>query len=101
MSRQDDFALLNDNGWIIECESPFEIRHSDGSFASGQGARAVLDELKYDFEAFSEEEMGEAFRAGRERGVYIASVIVGRPINGEYPLFDEFIKKLKQKRLEE
>lgn len=34
------------DGWVIECESPLEIRHTDGSFATGQAARLVLDGLK-------------------------------------------------------
>tara|TARA_R110001606_G_scaffold379561_1_gene539665 strand:+ start:962 stop:1135 length:174 start_codon:yes stop_codon:yes gene_type:complete len=38
--------ILEDNGWIIECESPFEIRHEDGSFATGQAANIVLYFLK-------------------------------------------------------
>ena len=37
--------ILEDNGWIIECESPFEIRHEDGSFATGQASNIVLDYL--------------------------------------------------------
>ena len=36
--------ILEDNGWIIECESPFEIRHEDGS--TGQAANIVLYFLK-------------------------------------------------------
>lgn len=34
--------LLQRNGWTIECESPFEIRHSDGSFATGQAANIIM-----------------------------------------------------------
>jgi NurA-like 5'-3' nuclease len=41
-----DKKILESNGWVIECESPFEIRHEDGSFASGQGALSVLYTLK-------------------------------------------------------
>lgn len=33
-------------GWTLECESPYEIRHEDGSFATGQAARIVIDALK-------------------------------------------------------
>lgn len=35
-------AILKANGWEIECESPFEIRHEDGSFATGQAAWLVV-----------------------------------------------------------
>jgi hypothetical protein len=38
--------LLRLNGWTIECRSPFEIRHQDGSFASGQAVHAVISELR-------------------------------------------------------
>ena len=34
-------------GWIIECESPLEIRNEEtGDFASGYAARILIDELK-------------------------------------------------------
>jgi len=39
---QEDAILLERYGWIVECESPFEIRHEDGSFATGQAATTVL-----------------------------------------------------------
>jgi hypothetical protein len=41
-----DKQLLEIYDWVIECESPFEIRHEDGSFATGQAASIVLDYLK-------------------------------------------------------
>ena len=44
--NKDDIELLKNNGWTVECESPFEIRHVDGSFATGQAAEAILDGLK-------------------------------------------------------
>lgn len=34
---------MEEEGWLIECESPFEIRNSDGSFASGFAAKIVYD----------------------------------------------------------
>lgn len=43
--NSDDKRVLEKNGWTIECESPFEIRHTDGSFATGQAARLVLEAL--------------------------------------------------------
>lgn len=43
--RENDLNLLGANGWAVECESPFEIRHEDGSFATGQAAKIVLDFL--------------------------------------------------------
>jgi hypothetical protein len=38
--------LLAKYGWGLECESPLEIRHSDGSFASGQAAHIIV--MHYD-----------------------------------------------------
>lgn len=43
---QRDIDILHCAGWIIECESPFEIRTKDGSFASGEAAYIVLDYLR-------------------------------------------------------
>jgi len=43
MERED---LLKENGWVIECESPFEISHIDGSFASMSAAYSVVNELR-------------------------------------------------------
>lgn len=43
---QTDEELLEENGWIIECQSPFEIRDKDGSFASGTAAYIVLDSFR-------------------------------------------------------
>jgi hypothetical protein len=37
--------LLADAGWVVECESPLEIAHPDGSRATGSAALAVLREL--------------------------------------------------------
>lgn len=36
---------LEDNNWTIECESPLEIRHDEGSFASLYAAKILLSEL--------------------------------------------------------
>lgn len=43
-----DIVLLEENGWIVECELPFEIRNiENGDFASGVAATIILDTLKY------------------------------------------------------
>ena len=34
---------MQEEGWIIECISPLEIRHEDGSFASGQAADILFE----------------------------------------------------------
>lgn len=46
--NDNDRELLEKDGWTIECESPFEIRHEDGSFGSGQAAQCVLASLQYE-----------------------------------------------------
>ena len=41
--KEEDWRqALDDAGWTVECESPFEVRHEDGSFASGSAARYVV-----------------------------------------------------------
>jgi hypothetical protein len=50
-----DEAFLESLGWTVECQSPFEIRHTDGSFATGQAATMALMVLKAD--AASDEEL--------------------------------------------
>jgi len=44
-----DKEILEQNGWFIECKSPFEIRHTDGSFATGHAANIILESLRDDF----------------------------------------------------
>lgn len=44
--KDSDEKLLASHGWTVECQSPFEIRHEDGSFASGQAADCVLSSLR-------------------------------------------------------
>lgn len=94
MSWDDDMKLLEDNGWVVECESPFEIRSEDGcSFAKGQAAYSVLGDLKYETgHAFTRKEMKDCFFAGLNRGCFAASLIAGRPIE-KFPSFDEYMKK--------
>jgi hypothetical protein len=44
--NDEDRKLLEDDGWTIDCESPFEISDKDGSSAQGRAANYVLDYLK-------------------------------------------------------
>ncbi|MNR71327.1 hypothetical protein D3C71_19420 [compost metagenome] len=60
MSTKSTEQLLEDNGWTLECESPLEIRHTDGSFATQQAARIVVAELQA--------EAREASRASGPKG---------------------------------
>jgi hypothetical protein len=38
-------ALLEQHGWTVECLSPLEIRHTDGSFATQQAAHYALEAI--------------------------------------------------------
>lgn len=38
--------ILEKEGWTIECESPFEIRYEDGSFATLNAAYMILKIIK-------------------------------------------------------
>jgi hypothetical protein len=40
---ESKLEVFKRHGWTIECESPYELRHVDGSFASGQAAYIVED----------------------------------------------------------
>lgn len=44
MNNQEK-QLLESNGWFIECESPLEIRHKDGSFATQNAAKTIIFSL--------------------------------------------------------
>jgi len=45
--RDSDREILEANGWIVECESPFEISHEDWeSRATGYAADIVLEFYK-------------------------------------------------------
>lgn len=41
--------LLNKLGWVVECESPLEIRHEDGSFATGQAALIIIENTQSEY----------------------------------------------------
>lgn len=43
--KESDEELLADSGWVIECESPLELRHSDGSFATKFAAYVLMSHL--------------------------------------------------------
>ena len=44
--KEDDRKLLEEDGWQIDCESPFELSREDGSRATGLAAEYVLRFLK-------------------------------------------------------
>lgn len=46
ITPQQRDARLEAQGWVLECESPLELRHAEsGDFASGFAARVLLSEL--------------------------------------------------------
>jgi hypothetical protein len=47
--------MVKEMGWTVECESPIELRHEDGSFASGQAAYVMLNEIHQDWSRLQEE----------------------------------------------
>lgn len=44
--NDENLKLLEENGWEIECQSPFEIRHRDGAFVTLYGIQYVIDGLR-------------------------------------------------------
>ena len=47
--------MLNDMGWTVVCYSPFEIEHTDGSFARGQAAFMAVPEILEEWKEYQEE----------------------------------------------
>ena len=94
----EDEKLLEDNGWVVECQSPFEIRYEDGgAFASGLAADIVLDDLKHERDnAFSRQDMKDCFAAGVNRGVTIAAIITKHDLGEEFPSYEEYMKKYNE-----
>lgn len=43
--NDNDIKRIEAQGWVVECESPLEIRHSDGSFATRNAARTIVDSI--------------------------------------------------------
>ena len=96
MTWEEDMELLESNGWDVVCESPFEIRTKDGSFASGEAAHIVLNDLKYEHHyKHTEPDMRDCFNAGINRGITIACIITKRDIGEEFPTYDKYMEKFK------
>jgi hypothetical protein len=57
-----DEDILKYYGWEIECESPFEVRNIDGSFATGQAASCVLNSVREEYILEKYDELMEEFR---------------------------------------
>lgn len=54
--------LLEEEGWIVECVHPFEIRHEEsGAFASLRAAYMVVESLKQEVKDEVSENLLEAY----------------------------------------
>ena len=73
--HEEDIKLLAKAGWQVECHSPFEIRHEDGSFATEQAAYIVLDSIReeYNIMSFEELALGSRFKYldGKSNNIWI------------------------------
>ena len=48
---EDDRLALDNNGWEIECESPFEICYTEtGDRATGVAAQIILEVLRKEYD---------------------------------------------------
>ena len=50
--NEEDKKILQHAGWSVDCESPFELRHCEGSYATGQAASLVLLDVRSEHEEF-------------------------------------------------
>lgn len=57
-----DEEILGYYGWEVECESPYELRNIDGSFASGQAASCVLNSVREEYINEKYEELMEEMK---------------------------------------
>lgn len=48
--KQNKYDILESLGWTVECESPFEIRHEDGSFATQNAAKIIISDVLKEYE---------------------------------------------------
>jgi len=44
-----DEEILEYYGWVIVCQSPYEIQHFEGSFASGMATSHVINGLREEY----------------------------------------------------
>ena len=66
--RESDIKLLEENGWIVVCESPFELEDGDGAgTATGSGADFILEMLKLFEKGFNVSEIGRKFNIDRRQ----------------------------------
>lgn len=86
MTIETDEPFLESLGWTVECQSPLEIRHFEGSFATGFAAKVLVDYLKSEAAAEANtlpDDLSAApvteLRALFERVENLIKVAAGRP----------------------
>jgi len=53
----------------------------------------ILEGNVSDSKLYSEADMRESYFTGFNRGIYVASVITRKPIDGDYPTYEQYIEK--------
>lgn len=59
----NDNELLEKNGWIVECESPFEIRMSD-SIATGYAVTEIINNIYRSEKLYKLKIITESYKEG-------------------------------------
>lgn len=59
--------ILEKYGWSIDCESPYELSHEDGSFASGAAAHYVKNAILEEFINDQYEDLEEQWKEFRNK----------------------------------
>jgi hypothetical protein len=54
LTRDEEDAMLTRLGWSMDCQSPLEISHPDGSSATGIAAAIVIKEFRDHFLEYTE-----------------------------------------------
>lgn len=69
-----DESILDYYGWEIECQSPYEIRNIDGSFASGQATTCVLNAIRQEYIHEKYEEFMQELRELKAQSALIGEI---------------------------
>ena len=101
--KADDVDLLERNGWVVECESPLEIRHfGSQSFAAGGAVESVLYHLRAESSPAYHAPAPERYRApAPERASQARPQAVLQAERDSQPDEGEWVKGTVKKWLEE
>ena len=65
VGNKNDEQILEENGWEVHCQSPYEIYHPEtNSSASNWGATAVVAEYKQDDKLYRYRLVVESYKEG-------------------------------------